>query len=104
MGFTLKANGSLITDALGDAGNSSQKRIFVSGNSNQSFLGDWQVSTTTFTYLHAPATTSPITYQVCYNMATTNGTSYINRSERDGGYTNYDYRAMSTFTGMEVSA
>ena len=103
MGFTLKANGSIITDALGDAGNSSQKRIFVSGNSNQSFLGDWQLSTTTFTYLHAPATTSSITYQVCYNMATTNGTSYINRSERDGGYTNYDYRAMSTFTGMEVS-
>ena len=104
MGFTLKANGSLITDAIGDAGNSSQKRIFVSGNSNQSFLGDWQVSTTTFSYRHAPATTSAVTYQVCYNMATTNGTSYINRSERDGAYTNYDYRAMSTFTGMEIAA
>ena len=104
MCFTLKANGSLITDAIGDAGNSSQKRIFVSGNSNQSFTGEWQVSTTTFSYRHAPATTSAVTYQVCYNMGTTNGTSYINRSERDGGYTNYDYRAISTFTGMEIAA
>ena len=102
MGFILKANNSTITDALGDAA-STKKRVFASGQGNQDHKDSWVLSNTSFTYLHAPATTSAITYKICGNMATTSGTSYINRTERDGNYTNYDYRAVSSFTGMEVS-
>mgnify|MGYP006254518837 FL=1 len=104
MSFSLKANGNIITDALGDAGNSTQKRIVASAHGNQSNNDDWVLGNTSFSYLHAPATTSNVTYQVTLAMATTTGTSYINRTERDGGYTYYDYRGISTVTGMEVSA
>ena len=102
MGFILKANNSTITDALGDAAGT-KKRVFASAQGNQDIHGNWTLNCTSFSYLHAPATTSDVTYKVCANMATTSGTSYINRTERDGNYTNYDYRAVSSFTGMEVS-
>ena len=102
MGFILKANNSTITDALGDAAGT-KKRVFASAQGNQDFQDAWVLNSTSFSYLHAPATTSAITYKICANMATTRGTSYINRTERDGNYTNYDYRAVSSFTGMEVS-
>ena len=102
MGFILKANNSTITDALGDAAGT-KKRVFASAQGNQDHLDSWVLTSTSFSYLHAPATTSAITYKICANMATTSGTSYINRTERDGNYTNYDYRAVSSFTGMEVS-
>ena len=102
MGFILKANNSTITDALGDAAGT-KKRVFASAQGNQDFQDAWVLNSTSFSYLHAPATTSAITYKICANMATTSGTSYINRTERDGNYTNYDYRAVSSFTGMEVS-
>tara|TARA_B100000161_G_scaffold92175_1_gene64807 strand:- start:1047 stop:1625 length:579 start_codon:yes stop_codon:yes gene_type:complete len=104
MGFTLKANNSTITDALGDADSGgSSKRQFASGYGNQGNADNWVIGCTSFSYLHAPATTSAITYKVCLNMATTSGTSYINRSERDYDGTHYDYRTVSTFMGMEVS-
>ena len=102
MGFTIKANNSTITDALGDA-DGSRKRQFASAYGNQGNADTWVLDCTSFTYLHAPATTSAITYKLCLNMATTSGTSYINRSERDSASTTYDYRTVSTFTGMEVS-
>lgn len=104
MGFTLKANGSTISDALGDVDSGgSSKRQFASAYGNQGNADTWVIACTSFSYLHAPSTTSAITYQVCLNMATTTGTSYINRSERDYDGTHYDYRTVSTFTGMEVS-
>ena len=104
MGFLIKANGSTISDALGDADSGgSSKSVFASAQGNQDFMDNWTLSNTSFSYLHAPATTSAITYQLCLNMATTSGTSYINRSERDYDGTHYDYRAVSSFTGMEVS-
>ena len=102
MGFILKANNSTITDALGDAAGS-KKRVFASAQGNQDHQDTWVLSSTSFSYLHAPATTSDVTYKICANMATTNGTSYINRTERDGDNTYYDYRAVSSITGMEVS-
>ena len=103
MSFSLKANGSIITDAIADAGNSSQKRVIASAFGNQGINADWHIGTTSYSYLHAPSTTSAVTYQATVSMATNDGTSYINRSERDGGYTHYDYRTISTITGMEVS-
>ncbi len=103
MSFSLKANGSIITDAIGDAGNSSQKRVIASAFGNQGINADWHIGTTSYSYLHAPSTTNAVTYQATVSMATNDGTSYINRSERDGGYTHYDYRTISTITGMEVS-
>ena len=102
MGFILKANDSAITDALGDAAGS-KKRVFASGQGNQDHLDSWVLTSTSFSYLHAPATTSDVTYKICANMATTSGTSYINRGERDQDSTYYDYRAVSSITGMEVS-
>ena len=104
MCFILKANNSTITDALGDADSGgSSKSVFASGQGNQDHLDSWVLSSTSFSYLHAPATTSAITYKICANMATTSGTSYINRGERDYDGTHYDYRAVSSITGMEVS-
>jgi len=104
MGFRLKANNSTITDALGNADSGgTSKQQFASGYGNQNNADSWVVASTSFTYLHAPATTSAITYKVCLNMATNDGTSYINRSERDYDGTYYDYRCVSTFTGMEVT-
>ena len=103
MGFILKANNSTITDALGDADSGGSKSVFASGQGNQDHLDSWVLSSTSFSYLHAPATTSAVTYKICANMATTSGTSYINRGERDSDSTHYDYRAVSSITGMEVS-
>ena len=103
MGFILKANNSTITDALADADSGGSKSVFASAQGNQDHLDSWVVSSTSFSYLHAPATTSAITYKICANMATTSGTSYINRGERDQNSTHYDYRAVSSITGMEVS-
>ena len=104
MGFILKANNSTITDALGDADSGgTSKSVFASAQGNQDHQSNWVLSNTSFSYLHAPATTSAITYKICANMATTSGTSYINRTERDYDGTHYDYRAVSSFTGMEVS-
>ena len=103
MSFSLKANGSIITDAIGDAGSANQKRVLASAFGNEGINATWHIGTTSFTYLHAPATTSNVTYQATVSMATNDGTSYINRSERDGNYTYYDYRTISTITGMEVS-
>ena len=104
MGFILKANNSTITDALGDADSGgTSKSVFASAQGNQDHQSNWVLSNTSFSYLHAPATTSAITYKVCANMATTSGTSYINRTERDYDGTHYDYRSVSSFTGMEVS-
>ena len=104
MGFILKANNSTITDALGDADSGgTSKSVFASAQGNQDHQSNWVLSNTSFSYLHAPATTSAITYKICANMATTSGTSYINRTERDYDGTHYDYRAVSSFTVMEVS-
>ena len=64
MGFVAR-NGSLITDALGDAGNSSQKRIFAICSTLTSLYYDWASKNTPFGLsTMAPATTSSITYQV----------------------------------------
>ena len=59
MGFILKANNSTITDALGDAAGT-KKRVFASGQGNQDIMDSWVLNSTSFSYLHAPATTSAL--------------------------------------------
>ena len=103
MGFKIKANNSVITAALGDA-SSSKMRNTASALYNMHVVSDWTLGNTTFAFAHAPATTSAVTYKICLNMATNDNTSYINRSIRDYDGTNYDYRTISTFIGMEITA
>jgi len=86
----------------GDAGDSTQKRAhaqtFAYENANylaHSFGGS---------FLDSPSTTSATTYKLQVYNATTSGTTYINRTARDGGYTHYDSRLSSNLILMEVSA
>jgi hypothetical protein len=59
-----------------------------------------QMESYTMSYLHSPSTTSAITYNV---HASSTATIYVNRSERDNNASNFDGRAFSTITLMEVA-
>jgi len=54
-----------------------------------------------FTFLHAPSTTSAFTYNV--SCATSGGTLFVNRSSTDSNNTQYG-RGVATVTLMEISA
>ena len=59
-----------------------------------------QMESYTMSYLHSPSTTSAITYNV---HASSSATIFINRSDRDNDASNFDGRAFSTITLMEVA-
>ena len=102
--FYVSRNGTNVTP-IGDAGSGNQKRVFVSAQGNQDYMGEWVVKNTPFWFMDNPATTSAVTYQVGAIMGVSNTKYlYINRSERDNSGTGYDYRAVSNVTAWEVSA
>ena len=100
--FYVARNGTNVSP-IGDAGGSTQKRVFVSAQGNQDYQGGWVVKNTPFWFMDNPATTSAVTYQVGCIPGTTTAHIYINRSERDYSGTGYDYRAVSNITAWEVS-
>ena len=104
LSFFIARNGTNITP-VGDAGDSTQKRVFVSGQGNQDYHSDWVVKNTPFWYMDSPATTSAVTYQVG-GIAGVAGSNqiWINRGQRDTGGTGYDFRAVSNLTAWEISA
>ena len=102
--FYVSRNGTNVTP-IGDAGSGNQKRVFVSAQGNQDYMGSWVIKNTPFWFMDNPATTSAVTYQVGAIMGVTNSKYlYVNRSERDTSGTGYDYRAVSNLTAWEVSA
>ena len=102
--FYVSRNGTNVTP-IGDAGSGNQKRMFVSAQGNQDYMGEWVVKNTPFWFMDTPATTSTVTYQVGAIMGVTNSQYlWINRSQRDQSGTGYDMRAVSNITAWEVSA
>ena len=102
--FYVSRNGTNVSP-IGDAGSGNQKRVFVSAQGNQDYMGNWVVKNTPFWFMDNPATTSAVTYQVGAIMGVTNSKYlWINRSERDSSGTGYDFRAVSNITAWEVSA
>ena len=101
--FYVSRNGTNVTP-IGDAGSGNQKRVFVSAQGNQDYMGSWVIKNTPFWFMDNPATTSAVTYQVGAIMGVTNSKYlYVNRSERDTSGTGYDYRAVSNLTAWEIS-
>ena len=101
--FYVSRNGTNVSP-IGDAGSGNQKRVFVSAQGNQDYMGNWVVKNTPFWFMDNPATTSAVTYQVGAIMGVTNSKYlWINRSERDSSGTGYDFRAVSNITAWEVS-
>ena len=101
--FYVSRNGTNVSP-IGDAGSGNQKRVFVSAQGNQDYMGEWVVKNTPFWFMDTPATTSTVTYQVGAIMGVTNSQYlWINRSQRDQSGTGYDMRAVSNITAWEVS-
>ena len=101
--FFVSRNGTNVSP-IGDAGSGNQKRVFVSAQGNQDYMGEWVVKNTPFWFMDNPATTSTVTYQVGAIMGVTNSQYlWINRSQRDTSGTGYDMRAVSNITAWEVS-
>ena len=101
--FYVSRNGTNVTP-IGDAGSGNQKRVFVSAQGNQDYMGNWVIKNTPFWFMDNPATTSAVTYQVGAIMGVANSKYlYVNRGERDQSGTGYDYRAVSNLTAWEVS-
>jgi hypothetical protein len=86
---------------LGDAA-ASKKRANSTHNVYSATAQDYMAVTTSGMFLDSPATTSSTTYKLQHSGATTSGTFYINRSNRDGDYTAYDGRFVSNIILMEV--
>ena len=96
--IVLYKNGSVITGATGDSGNSQPRA--TSGMFHNYAYGS---ETIPFTYFDSPATTSATTYQI-YTFQEPGSTFYINRpgnvTYTDGRSANY----ISTITVMEIAA
>ena len=96
--IVLYKNGSVITGATGDSGNSQPR-------ATSGMFHSYPTSSETipFTYFDSPATTSATTYQI-YTFQEPGSTFYINRpgnvTQTDGRSANY----ISTITVMEIAA
>ena len=85
----------ILGDAAGTKKSANAQTLFVSAD-------DYMTITFSGMFLDSPSTTSSTTYKLQISSATTGGTRYINRSSRDGDYTNYDGRFVSNIILMEV--
>ena len=100
--FYVKRGSTIV--ARGDA-DGARFRTLVTAQGNNDYYSDWVVKNTPFFWLDSPATTSATVYKVvCVPGVTGSSFIYINRGERDQEGTNYDARATSNFTIMEVCA
>lgn len=84
-----------------DIGDADGARALVTAMVYQNH-NDGQIHKETSTYLDSPATTSAVTYKV-QAVGATGSTVYINRSARDGAYTQYDTRQASSLILMEIA-
>ena len=84
-----------------DVGDVSPNQAQVTSTYYQDHNGGQMIKQTS-TFLDSPATTSQVTYkiQVC---GASNSIFYLNRSGRDGAYTQYDGRGASNIILMEIA-
>lgn len=64
---------------------------------------DYDLQRSGGTYLDAPNTTSPITYNVKLSSTTAGTAAYVNRSVADRSSTYFDVRTASSITLMEIA-
>ena len=95
--FFLYKDGSVISGARGDAGESNQLRAFKAVRHSGSNVQQ----TTSGMYLDSPSTTSAITYQI-YVAQESGSTVYLNRTGSNSNNT-YHPRVTSSITLMEVT-
>lgn len=97
--LAIHRNGTMISDATGDAAGVRPRRTFGLGHNSGA---NWEGAGLSFSYLDSPSTTSPVTYTVYYGG---NGSSimYINRAARDVNATNEDGRYISTIIAQEIA-
>ena len=96
--FFIYKDGSVVSGARGDAGESNQLRAFKAVRHS----GDNVQQTTSGMYLDSPSTTSAITYQI-YVAQESGSTVYLNKTTSNANVT-YHPRLTSSITLMEVSA
>ena len=98
--FLLQRGGSVV--AIGDAAGSRPRvtsRSWMTHNDTNHALGGHSI-----VFLDDPGTTSAVTYSVHMTGSHAGDTFFINRTGSDGdGGNNYQSRAMSTITCMEIS-
>ena len=95
--FFIYRDGSVVSGARGDAGESNQLRAFKAVRHSGSNVQQ----TTSGMYLDSPSTTSAITYQI-YVAQESGSTVYLNRTGSNSNNT-YHPRLTSSITLMEVT-
>ena len=95
--FYLYRDGSVITGAIGDTGESNQSRCFKTVRHSGSNVPE----STNGMYLDSPGTTSETTYQI-YVGQESGSTMYLNKFG-GGGNSSYLARSTSGITLMEIS-
>jgi hypothetical protein len=101
-GGTAVSNSSALVDALGDASGSRSRAMFT-GSQNPSGSATWFGVPFSYTYLHAPNTTTATQYQLCSLSYDQNVTHWINKSHRDSDDSNH-WRTMHTITLSEIDS
>jgi hypothetical protein len=98
--YYLRKNGSVLQAATGGV-SSSRPRVTATGWGDNNTGG---MSSTTFSFLDSPSTTSSTTYGVgFYNQGGSTNTYHVNRTSSDPD-TRIGQRAISTITLMEIGA
>lgn len=87
----------------GDAA-TNRKRAHAQSLGYAAIHAEYQTSTLPVSFVDSPNTTSATTYKVQHSYTSAGDTMYINRSHRDGSYTGYDGRFISSITLMEIGA
>ena len=87
---------------VGDAASSRKRAHNVWGGSFAANQQDYMSHSMSGMFLDSPNTTSSTTYSIKHTDATTSGTYYINRSDRDYDSPGYDPRFPSNMILMEV--
>ena len=97
--FVLDKDGSVFTDAIGDADGSRTRATF----GTQGFGPSDATDTSAINFLDSPSTTSQVTYKV-RARAENPKTLYVNRGKEGDGDNSITSRFVSTITVMEIAA
>lgn len=101
-GGTAVSNSSALVDALGDAAGSRSRAMF-SGSGNPNGSATWFGVPFSYTYLHAPNTTTATQYQLCALAYDQSVTHWLNKSHRDSDDAPH-WRTIHTITLSEIDS
>lgn len=77
-------------------------RVFCTTSFNYNASNATALTPANFHYIDSPTTTSQIDYKLTFRSGSGANAVYINRTHTDRASTNYDWRAVSNLTLMEV--